>query len=152
MSNMRQILMEEVSRKGTISFARFMELALYCPNSGYYEQLDASPGRQGDFYTSVSVGELFGELLANQFAEWLAPLPVQGRQIVEAGAHDGQMSELYSGPARKTRHRHESVWENALERYGFAFHGSPSVWRGTHSFPAWGNGLRAYSCENPFTA
>src|SRR5271154_6579872 len=72
MSNMRQILMEEVSRKGPISFARFMELALYCPNSGYYEQLDASPGRQGDFYTSVSVGGLFGELLANQFTEWLA--------------------------------------------------------------------------------
>jgi len=92
MSNMRQILREELARHSPISFARFMELALYCPNFGYYEQLDASPGRQGDFYTSVSVGGLFGELLANQFAERLATMPAESRQIVEAGAHDGRLA------------------------------------------------------------
>jgi SAM-dependent MidA family methyltransferase len=97
MSNMRQILKEEVARKGPISFARFMELALYCPNFGYYEQLDSSPGRKGDFYTSVSVGPLFGELLAAQFAQWRgenAECGVRNAewQIMEAGAHDGQLA------------------------------------------------------------
>ena len=48
-----------------------MELALYCPDCGYYEKESDTMGRRGDFYTSVSVGPLFGELLAFQFAEWL---------------------------------------------------------------------------------
>ena len=68
-----------------------MELALYCPNLGYYERPESRIGKYGDYYTSVSVGPLFGELLAFQFAKWLedVPGPVQ---IVEAGAHDGQLA------------------------------------------------------------
>src|SRR5689334_15932681 len=62
----------EIAQCGAISFARFMELALYCPQYGYYEQNKDTTGQRGDFYTSVSVGSLFGELLAFQFAEWRA--------------------------------------------------------------------------------
>ena len=49
-------------------------------------------GRSGDFYTSVSVGSLYGELLAFQFADWLVEIdgPVQ---LVEAGAHDGRLAK-----------------------------------------------------------
>jgi SAM-dependent MidA family methyltransferase len=92
MTNIRGILMEEVARRGAISFARFMELALYCPDFGYYERIGASPGRKGDYFTSVSAGSLFGQLLAFQFAGWLEPLPTNHRQIIEAGAHDGQLA------------------------------------------------------------
>src|SRR5579863_10712499 len=92
MTNIRAIMAEEILRSGSISFARFMELALYCPNFGYYERLEASPGRRGDYFTSASVGDLFGEMLAFQFAEWLEALPPQPRQIVEAGAHDGRLA------------------------------------------------------------
>ena len=63
---------EEIAKFGAISFARFMELALYCPETGYYETKKDTVGRRGDFITSVSTGGLFGELLAWQFAEWLA--------------------------------------------------------------------------------
>lgn len=35
---------------------------------------------------------MFGELLAFQFAEWLARLPSERVQIVEAGAHDGRLA------------------------------------------------------------
>ena len=72
-----------------------MELALYCPVHGYYETKKDNPGRHGDFYTSVGVGELFGQLLAFQFAEWLEPLRIAdcGLRIVEAGAHDGQLAK-----------------------------------------------------------
>jgi len=45
-----------------------MELALYCPVYGYYEKEEDSIGRHGDFYTSVSVGSLFGGMLGWQFA------------------------------------------------------------------------------------
>ncbi len=75
-----------------IPFARFMELALYCPNLGYYERLQSAPGRQGDFFTSVSVGPLFGRLLAPRFAGWLDELGDGPVQLVEAGAHDGRLA------------------------------------------------------------
>lgn len=75
-----------------MSFARFMELALYCPGLGYYEQAQPQIGRPGHFYTNVSVGCLFGQLLAFQFAQWLDRLPADHVQLVEAGAHDGQLA------------------------------------------------------------
>jgi len=55
-----------------------MERALYCPVYGYYEKEEDTPGRRGDYYTSVSVGSLFGELLALQFSEWLAQMEGEG--------------------------------------------------------------------------
>jgi SAM-dependent MidA family methyltransferase len=99
MNELAEILRREVSRRGVISFAQFMELSLYCPLHGYYERHAEQVGCQGDFYTSVSVGSLFGELLAFQFAEWLNPNPesaalppAEAVQLVEAGTHDGQLA------------------------------------------------------------
>jgi SAM-dependent MidA family methyltransferase len=92
MNKLAGIMEEEAGPGGALSFARFMELALYCPNFGYYEQAGVSPGRLGDYYTSVSTGSLFGELLAFQFAEWLAEAPTQRQHLVEAGAHDGRLA------------------------------------------------------------
>ena len=85
---------EEILKSGAIPFARFMELALYCPETGYYETNKDNVGRAGDFITSVSAGCLFGELLAFQFAEWLEESRSAGcgLRIVEAGAHDGKLA------------------------------------------------------------
>ena len=84
----------EILRHRAITFARFMELALYSPATGYYEKPPCGVGRRGDFITSVSVGNLFGELLAYQFAEWLEELRVPNcpLRIIEAGAHDGKLA------------------------------------------------------------
>ncbi|MGH7942527.1 MAG: class I SAM-dependent methyltransferase, partial [Limisphaerales bacterium] len=72
---LEQIVRDEiVARRGAMPFARFMELALYCPNLGYYETKRDTVGHRGDFYTSVSVGNLFGQVLACQFSEWLEEL------------------------------------------------------------------------------
>ena len=78
MNPLSEIIRREAAQRGVLPFARFMELALYCPVHGYYETKKDNPGRRGDFYTSVSVGELFGQLLAFQFAEWLETLPECG--------------------------------------------------------------------------
>ena len=86
------ILRQEVEQAGIIPFSRFMEVALYCPEIGYYERHAGQIGRAGDFYTSVSVGPLFGELLARQFADWLEALRPGSLQLAEAGAHDGQLA------------------------------------------------------------
>jgi SAM-dependent MidA family methyltransferase len=79
-----------------------MDLALYCPDYGFYEKEKDNIGKDGDFFTSVSVGGLFGELLAFQFSDWLeaedrTPDAKHGTRhaplrIVEAGAHDGQLA------------------------------------------------------------
>ena len=72
-----------------------MELALFCPVYGYYEAEKDTIGRKGDYFTSVSVGKLFGELLAFQFARWLEndkPLATDQTLMVEAGAHDGRLA------------------------------------------------------------
>ncbi|MDE3066367.1 MAG: SAM-dependent methyltransferase [Verrucomicrobiota bacterium] len=94
MKPLHAILRRETARDAVLPFVRFMELALYCPDCGYYEMKMDAAGRRGDFYTSVSVGALFGQLLAFQFAEWLDEMqrPDDGRRIVEAGAHDGKLA------------------------------------------------------------
>ena len=85
-----EMIRAEISGQGPMSFARFMELALYEPQRGYYSSGRAVIGRQGDFFTNVSVGSVFGQLLGMQFAEVWEKL---GRPphftIVEHGAHDG---------------------------------------------------------------
>jgi SAM-dependent MidA family methyltransferase len=105
MSKISEIIRREVNSRGIIPFARFMELALYCPDYGYYERESDTVGRSGDFYTSVSVGPLFGELLAWQIAAWLEQLRGPRLQIVEAGAHDGKLAADILGWLRRWRPR-----------------------------------------------
>ncbi|HXT13586.1 MAG TPA: SAM-dependent methyltransferase [Candidatus Angelobacter sp.] len=95
MSKIIEKIAATIRAEGAISFARFMELALYCPDCGFYEKEEDNIGKSGDFFTSVSVGNLFGQLLAFQFDEWLHA-EAAGRstelRIVEAGAHNGQLA------------------------------------------------------------
>ncbi|MEO5722341.1 MAG: SAM-dependent methyltransferase [Chthoniobacterales bacterium] len=88
-----EILRATIQREGPITFAHFMDQALYHPDYGYYSSGRASLGRSGDFFTSVSVGPLFGRLLAMQFAEMWETL---GRdddfEIVEQGAQGGEFA------------------------------------------------------------
>ena len=90
----KETIREEIGERGAISFARFMELALYCPETGYYETHRDKVGRGGDFITSVSVGSLFGELLGFEFDRWLQELAgKEGRlRVLEAGTHDGKLA------------------------------------------------------------
>jgi SAM-dependent MidA family methyltransferase len=105
MEQVESIIRQEIISSGSISFARFMELALYCPKIGYYERDFAPIGRTGDFYTSVSTGPLFGELLALQFAEWLSKSGPGELTVIEAGASDGQLTADLLGSIKKCRPR-----------------------------------------------
>ena len=104
---MFEIIAAEINRRGAISFEEFMRLALYCPVYGYYEKEEDTIGQSGDFFTSVSAGELFGQLLAFQFAAWLDEVKARNPQpagaakrsddgstlsLVESGAHDGRLA------------------------------------------------------------
>ena len=105
MSELTEIIQAEIAAGGPMPFARFMELALYHPRLGYYESNRHQVGFKGDFYTSVSTGELFGQLLAFRFAGWLEALPSgnEARWLVEAGAHDGQLAKDILGWLRGNR-------------------------------------------------
>jgi SAM-dependent MidA family methyltransferase len=81
----------------TISFAEFMEVALYDPARGFYGANGAA-GRRVDFLTSVEVGPLFGAVIARAIDSWWDGL---GRPdpfiVVEAGAGRGYLAESILG-------------------------------------------------------
>jgi SAM-dependent MidA family methyltransferase len=84
---------DRMRRSGPVPFRWFMEQALYHPEHGYYSSGRCALGRDGDYFTSVSVGPLFGSLMAAQFAEIWERLGRPGRfTIVEQGAHDGDFA------------------------------------------------------------
>ena len=68
-------LRDEILGGGPITFARFMELALYDPRDGYYAARPDEPergprtAREGDFLTAPEMDPLFGQVLAGQLEE-----------------------------------------------------------------------------------
>src|SRR5882724_7514381 len=56
---------------GWITFARYMELALYAPGLGYYTAGARKFGVDGDFVTAPEISPLFGRTLARQIAQVL---------------------------------------------------------------------------------
>lgn len=79
---------------GVLAFDRFMALALYAPDLGYYAAGGEIFGAEGDFVTAPESGELYGACLARQCAEVLA---AGGDTIVEYGAGSGRLAALLLG-------------------------------------------------------
>ncbi len=77
-----------------ITFAEYMDLALYHPQHGYYNSDRPSIGKQGDFITSSHWGADFAEVLAEQFVEmWELLDRPQNFAIIEMGAGRGNFAE-----------------------------------------------------------
>ncbi len=85
----RMIAAEIADQGGAIPFSRFMELALYAPNLGYYSGGAAKLGRDGDFTTSPEISPLFGATLARAAAAIMAQ---SGPNIIEFGAGTGKLA------------------------------------------------------------
>jgi len=89
-----------IRERGPLTVAAFMDLALYDDQLGYYARAAQRSGRAGDFFTSVDVGPLFGELLEIQIAEMAGILELGSPNpqsqvpfdLVEAGAGNGRLS------------------------------------------------------------
>jgi SAM-dependent MidA family methyltransferase len=81
-----------------------MQQALYHPEHGYYSSGRCAIGRSGDYFTNVSVGPVFGQLLAVQFAEiWEHLGKIDKFIIVEQGAHHGEFARDVLEFARTSR-------------------------------------------------
>ena len=84
---------ERIHREGPISFADFMESALYEPTDGFFTR-GGGAGRAGrDFVTSPEVGSLFGMVIARALDDvWLRLGSPDPFVVVEAGAGRGRLA------------------------------------------------------------
>jgi SAM-dependent MidA family methyltransferase len=90
-ARLQQVIAEEVAAGGgRITFARFMELALYAPGLGYYSGGSRKLGAEGDFITAPEWSPLFARCLSRQTAQVLNALG--GGDVLEVGAGSGVMA------------------------------------------------------------
>ena len=83
----------EIGATGPMPFARFMELALYDPEGGYYRSAAVRPGRGGDFITAPELHPIFGELLARAVVDaWVTLGRPEPFTVVEHGAGEGALA------------------------------------------------------------
>lgn len=88
-----------ISHRGRITFAEFMEVALYHPTGGYYRQ-GSAVGPSGDFYTSPAAHPAFGALLAVQVRSmWDALRRPYPFHVVEMGAGNGRLAADFTAHA-----------------------------------------------------
>lgn len=85
-----RVIRDEITAQGGwISFARFMELALYAPGLGYYTAGSHKLGEAGDFITAPELSSLFGRTLARQVQQVMAH---SAPHILELGAGSGKLA------------------------------------------------------------
>ncbi len=80
---------------GSISFAEYMQLALYAPGLGYYVSGTTKFGAEGDFVTAPETSPLFAQVLARQCAAVLEQ--IDNGQIIELGAGSGVLAATLLG-------------------------------------------------------
>ncbi len=80
-----------VAAGGWLSFADYMNHALYAPGLGYYSGGARKFGAAGDFVTAPELTPLFGQALANQVAQVLA---ASGGDVLELGAGSGRLAAV----------------------------------------------------------
>src|SRR5262245_777659 len=109
-----------------MTVAAFMDLALYHPEFGYYARAAQRSGRAGDFFTSVDVGPLFGELLAIQLVEMFRLL--QDHTLVEVGAGNGRLSaDILHATRERDRASYDSVQLHLVETSAAARAAQPAT-------------------------
>jgi SAM-dependent MidA family methyltransferase len=102
-TDLSRLILAGIEKNGPISFRNYMAQCLYHPDLGYYARADApTVSKKGDFMTSVSVGPLFGHLLAARLHRfWLANGSPSSFTILEVGAHDGSLASDILSASKK---------------------------------------------------
>ncbi len=114
----------EIAGAGPMTFARFMELALYDPDFGYYRSIEDRPSRAGDFLTSPEAHPIFGQAIGRQVEDvWERLGRPEGFLVREYGAGSGALAvamlgelERPGGPAAG-RVRYEAIEINQHRRH-----------------------------------
>src|SRR5438477_946003 len=96
-------LVARIRASGPISFADFMEAALFDPDDGYYTT-HASLGFGGDYVTSADLGPAFGRTVARGIADlWTQIGKPAPWDLVEAGAGRGILMRDLLGTLERER-------------------------------------------------
>jgi SAM-dependent MidA family methyltransferase len=74
---------------GWISFADYMQMALYTPQLGYYSGDANKFGHNGDFVTAPEISPLFSKAVTNQVSQVLSQT---GGDVMELGAGTGKLA------------------------------------------------------------
>lgn len=88
-SDLFRQIQSEIAQNGVMPFERYMQLALYDLQYGYYRQPSEKIGAQGDFVTAPEISALFSFCVAIQCQEVLVRIP-EGC-ILEFGAGRGTL-------------------------------------------------------------
>jgi len=83
-------IIAEIHSGGPIGFDRFMEMALYDPDAGYFTTGALRSDRGGDFLTSPEVSPMFGEAIA-RFVAAEHDRVGRGFSITEVGGGSGSL-------------------------------------------------------------
>ena len=98
MSELEQAIRRRILESGPITFAEFMDAALYSPIGGYYTRLGdssvaAASGGPADYFTSPMAHPAFGALIAVQLRDtWQRMAEPAEFTVVELGAGDGLLA------------------------------------------------------------
>lgn len=114
---LRALIEDEISRTGPVTLARFMELALYHPEFGYYLQATRHPGRGGDFITSPEISPYFGLTVARQVVECWKRLGQPASWVVrEFGSGIGGLAyDILAGVSRESAEAYQGLVYEAIE-------------------------------------
>jgi SAM-dependent MidA family methyltransferase len=92
-----ELLAREIRAAGPIPFRRFMEVALYHPEHGYYRRPRDPFGKHGDFFTAEQVQPVFGILVAARIRQLFHNMGQPADfAVVELGAGRAEMAEAFS--------------------------------------------------------
>ncbi|UOF89128.1 SAM-dependent methyltransferase [Fodinisporobacter ferrooxydans] len=87
-------LADLIAKTGAIPFSKWMELALYHPEFGYYTSKENIFGTRGDFYTAPGVHSVFAETLAEYVWNcWQETNDQAPLRIIEMGAGNGKLAQ-----------------------------------------------------------
>lgn len=106
MNPLKQKIIEKIKKEGPITFEKFMEMALYDTEYGYYTSKRTKIGREGDFYTSSHLHPVFGAMIGRQMEEmWEIMNKPERFMVVEMGAGEGyickDMFDYFNGEIGK---------------------------------------------------
>jgi SAM-dependent MidA family methyltransferase len=105
--SLQTLLKEQLKNNNYLTLEQYMEQALYHPDFGYYMNQQQKIGKKGDFYTSSSVSDVFGEVWASVFvrsikSHKLDPIVVEfgggngnfARQVIRAWSREKDHESL----------------------------------------------------------
>lgn len=91
-AELQSLITDRIKQDGALSFADYMESALYQPGLGYYSAGLHKFGTTGDFVTAPELGKLFARCLSQNILAVAEKLATTQYSVLEIGAGSGVLA------------------------------------------------------------